>query len=206
MEKYKIIILGPPNTGKSTLLQQINNTYKNNDIYFPTVGVDLSVKTIFHKGKPIKLQFWDTAGQERFDSIVSLYYKKAEMVFIVIDISDTNKLKVPIDAWIDRVYKLSGDIPIILIGNKIDKVYSLEYDQVKKANIDVNQYDKITKYFEISAHNQSDVDGIIKFIIDNEIIPNLETKINTKNNENISLDPKPSEKKKSFFKYFCYWF
>ena len=78
MDRYKIIILGPANSGKTTILNQIKGDYNQiPDLYIPTIGVDLGCKSINIKDKEVKIQFWDTAGQERFDSIVSLFYKKA---------------------------------------------------------------------------------------------------------------------------------
>ena len=202
MDRYKVIILGPANSGKSTILNQIKCSFNpENDIYFPTVGVDLGVKIINFKDKEIKIQFWDTAGQERFDSIINLYYKKADMAFIVFDISDTKNINFSIDSLIEKIDIQSGNIPIILIGNKIDKTIDDDGNTKSKFKIDVNEFDKITKYFEISAKNINDVDDMIDFIIKNEILPYLETKNNTINNSITNLSEE-NQRIKNIFKYF----
>ena len=153
MDRYKIIILGPANSGKTTILNQIKGDYNPMpDLYIPTLGVDLGCKSINIKNKEVKIQFWDTAGQERFDSIVSLFYKKANMAFIVFDISDIN-INFSIDSLIEKIYLQSGEIPIILIGNKTDKIGDYESKSISRYKIDIDEFDKITQYYEISALN-----------------------------------------------------
>ncbi len=57
--------------------------------FLPTIGVDFKIKNIESDGAVIKLQIWDTAGQERFRTITSSYYKGANGIILVYDI--TNK-------------------------------------------------------------------------------------------------------------------
>ena len=74
MDKYKIIIIGPANSGKSTILSQLKEGVIIENTYTPTIGVDYGTKIITVKGEPVKINIWDTAGQERFDSIVIIKY------------------------------------------------------------------------------------------------------------------------------------
>jgi small GTP-binding protein len=195
MDKYKIIIIGPANSGKSTILSQLKEGVIIENTYTPTIGVDYGTKIITVKGEPVKINIWDTAGQERFDSIVNIYYRKADMALIVVDLSDNNyKHSLSLDTFINKVSNVSGDIPIFLIGNKIDKVRNN-----KKLKIDINKYEKINKYFEISANDINDVNSMFDYILNNEILPTIETKINTENNKNIKLE----QKKYNFTNYFC---
>ena len=53
-----------------------------------SIGVDFKLKNIEVKGKKIKLQVWDTAGQERFRTITTSYYKGAQAIIVVFDITD----------------------------------------------------------------------------------------------------------------------
>ena len=203
MDRYKIIILGPANSGKTTILNQIKGEYNPlPDLYIPTLGVDLGCKSINIKDKEVKIQFWDTAGQERFDSIVNLFYKKANMAFIVFDISDIN-INFSIDSLLEKIYLYSGEIPIILIGNKIDKIEDCTNKSTSNLKIDVDDFDKITQYFEISALNSDDVNNMFDSILNNEIIRYIETENNTIYNQHQSILIEKSNRKKNIFRYCC---
>lgn len=53
-----------------------------------SIGVDFKLKSIQLDNKNIKLQIWDTAGQERFRTITTSYYKGAQAIMIVYDVTD----------------------------------------------------------------------------------------------------------------------
>ena len=50
-------------------------------------GVDFQVKTMSVKGNSVAIQLWDTAGQERFRSITRHYFRKADAVIVVYDVT-----------------------------------------------------------------------------------------------------------------------
>ena len=60
-ELYKIIIVGDPYCGKTSLLLRTTMSMKN-EVYETTVGVDCKSRTFNVKNKHVKLQIWDTAG------------------------------------------------------------------------------------------------------------------------------------------------
>ena len=54
----------------------------------PTIGVDFKIKYMeTTDGKRVKVQLWDTAGQERFRTITTHYYRGANGVMVVFDLS-----------------------------------------------------------------------------------------------------------------------
>jgi GTPase SAR1 family protein len=52
------------------------------------VGIDFAVKNLSIENKTIKLQVFDTAGQERFKSIITSYFRNADGILLVYDITD----------------------------------------------------------------------------------------------------------------------
>ena len=73
-------------------------------------------------GSIINCQILDTAGQERFNSLSLSYYKKADVVLLVYDITDKftfDKIK---NFYVEKIKdNCKKDIPILLLGNKTDK-------------------------------------------------------------------------------------
>jgi len=68
----------------------------------------------------IKLQIWDTAGQERYRTITNAYYKGADGIIIVFDITQRESF-LSIDSWLEEVRKNVGDDVLIMIfANKSD--------------------------------------------------------------------------------------
>lgn len=63
---------------------------------------------------------WDTAGQEKFKTITAAYYKGAQGIILVFDLTDKKSLD-DIKNWISETEKYSnGESVKILVGNKSD--------------------------------------------------------------------------------------
>ena len=116
---FKLILLGDSGVGKTSLLLRFaDDTF--NDTFLPTIGIDFKIKTLNLDGKIIKLQIWDTAGQLRYRFITSAYYRGAEGIIIVYDVTDQTSFD-NVEMWlvaIDRHER--NDVPKLLIGSKAD--------------------------------------------------------------------------------------
>ncbi|XP_070596076.1 ras-related protein Rab-37 isoform X2 [Erythrolamprus reginae] len=68
----------------------------------------------------VKLQIWDTAGQERFRSVTHAYYRDAQALLLLYDI--TSKVSFDsIRAWLTEIHEYAHkDVVIMLLGNKAD--------------------------------------------------------------------------------------
>lgn len=128
---FKILIIGESGTGKSSImLRYTDGTYS--DSYISTIGVDFKIRTIkLPNSKIVKLQIWDTAGQERFRTITTSYYRGAQAIMIVFDITCLESLT-NLGKYVEDVIKYSDKKPIIqLLGNKMD----LEHDNNNKRRL-----------------------------------------------------------------------
>jgi Ras-related protein Rab-8A len=123
--RYKIIVLGESNVGKTCLLHRYKEDVFKQSM-MSTVGIDTVSKRIVLDGKNILLSIWDTAGQERFQSITKSYYRNADGILLVFDLSDENTFAL-VDRWVSRISEETEDIPLFLVGNKRDKVDDSEY-------------------------------------------------------------------------------
>ena len=135
---YKFILLGNPGVGKSSIFRYLSSgCFKADTI--STIGVDK--KTLYYsyeieelqKKKKIKrvkndftISLFDTSGQERYRAITRNYYKSAEGILLLYDITNRNSFE-SVESWIEQIKssisgKLQSDYLIILIGNKLDLV------------------------------------------------------------------------------------
>ena len=119
-ERINIMTLGNTEVGKTSYITRYTeNNFQ--EIYLATIGVDFKVKNITIKEKVYKLFFYDTTGQEKYKSISFNIIKNAQGIIIMYDITNKNSFD-SVTQWITSVQELKGKkIPMILIGNKIDK-------------------------------------------------------------------------------------
>jgi len=118
---FKIVMIGDSGVGKSCILLRFADD-KFNENFYATIGVDFRFKNVMVDDKSVQLQIWDTAGQERFKTITSAYYRGADGIIIVYDITDRNSFA-HIKDWLDDVNKYTDDNPLkIIVGNKIDLI------------------------------------------------------------------------------------
>ena len=116
--KLKFLFLGDSDVGKTSLL------LKYIDNYFPeshlaTIGVEFKTKDVECNGYKIHLQLWDTAGQERFRSITKSYFRNANGVIFVYDITDKKTFK-SVKDWVRDSEANDTGFKRILLGNKFD--------------------------------------------------------------------------------------
>ena len=100
---FKVLLVGNSVVGKSSLiLRYVDQIW--NDVFVPTIGVDFKLKSLEIKNKSIKLQIWDTAVQERFRNVISSYFKGANGILLIFDITSRDSFKV-LENWLAEVEK-----------------------------------------------------------------------------------------------------
>jgi small GTP-binding protein len=85
-----------------------------------TIGIEYMNKTIEVHGKKVQLEIWDTAGQERFHSIAPIYYRKANAVLLVYDITSKSTFD-RAKLWLQELESNGNPNALtVLLGNKTD--------------------------------------------------------------------------------------
>ena len=112
------MILGETSVGKTNLLLRYTNDEFTS--HTPTIGLDFSSKAVYVDGKSVKIQFWDTAGQEKYRAMAKNYYKMANGVILVYDITRAETFK-KLDTWVNEIRThANSKTKIMLISNKND--------------------------------------------------------------------------------------
>jgi len=119
-QSYSIMLLGDSSTGKTCLLIRFkDNTFLNNN-FISTVGIDYRNKTVTVDGVNVKLQIWDTAGQERFRSVTHAYYRDADALMLVFDVTNRRSYE-NVRSWLCEVREYANaNVSVLLVGNKCD--------------------------------------------------------------------------------------
>ncbi len=171
MLKYKVVLAGAKNVGKSSLIARYcDNVFDENmmatiGVAFKSKKIELSDKLVLH------LNIWDFAGEKKFRTLFPPYVKGASAALILYDTTRKNTLN-DADNWIKLVDKNSAvdGIVKILIGTKIDLK-----DQCEITKNDAEKFSKDynwgpTEIIETSAKTGENVEqafiDVAKAIVD----------------------------------------
>lgn len=124
---FKLVLLGDGRVGKtSVVLRYVNNVFSEKQE--TTVQASYLTKRLVIGGVPITLSIWDTAGQERFHALGPIYYRDADAVLLVYDITDTDTF-LRVRKWVTELQQMaSKDIVMVIAANKSDLIRSKKYD------------------------------------------------------------------------------
>ncbi|XP_008570239.1 PREDICTED: EF-hand calcium-binding domain-containing protein 4B [Galeopterus variegatus] len=116
---FKIVFVGNSAVGKTSFLRRFCE-----DRFSPgpaaTVGIDYRVKTVNVDDCRVALQLWDTAGQERYRCITRQFFRKADGVVVMYDLTARQSF-LSVRQWLSSVENAVGDqVPVLLLGNKLD--------------------------------------------------------------------------------------
>ncbi|XP_045104970.1 uncharacterized protein LOC123500331 [Portunus trituberculatus] len=154
---FKVVFIGDSGVGKTTFIHRASTGEYRRD-FGSTLGVDYRTVEVKVHGVMAVLQLWDTAGQERFRSITRQYYRNADCVVVMYDLTSEHTFLNVID-WISSVREAESDgVMVAVMGNKED----LE-DQRR---VDLNEANRMAKRHncyvcECSAARGSSVEEVL---------------------------------------------
>lgn len=122
--QFKIIIVGDPNVGKTSLiLRYTNNAFRRS--YVPTLGVMVSDKVFKIDESLVQLTLWDIGGQQKFQTMRQQFYRGSDAVFLVFDLTRPESFNNLAKWYTDVTEQLkdrSEDLIGFIIGNKKDLI------------------------------------------------------------------------------------
>lgn len=129
----KVILIGDSKVGKTNILNRlVNNEF--NAKHIPSLSLEYYNHSIKINNYIIRMQIWDTAGQEKTNSLISNYYRSAEVAIFVYSINDIKSYN-SIQEWykelINEGNEENSNVKKVLLGNKLD----LENDRQVDKNI-----------------------------------------------------------------------
>ena len=156
---FHITILGKGVVGKTSLINRFLNIEipKNHD---PTIEEKFKITKIINYEK-LNLEILDTAGEKNYQNMFNSWVNKGDGFILVFAINDKESFDY-LKNIKNKINEIKGEnIPIILIGNKIDLKDEREIDEkdikelIKKWNVE---------FIECSAKENINCDVILNLI------------------------------------------
>lgn len=157
---YKSVFVGDAGCGKSSIIHKFHyNEFSS--LRHSTIGGEFKSLEMQIDGKKLNLQTWDTAGQERYKSLVKLYFRGADAIVFVFDLSNETTL-INIESWINEyiLHSPSADddkVPLYLVGNKKD-LGNIDTRQNQFIDALIKKYN--LTWFETSAKTGTNVNEL----------------------------------------------
>jgi Ras-related protein Rab-8A len=157
-----LIMLGDSTVGKTTLLHRYNSPGDDfNPHFISTIGIDFRVTQVNVDGCSMRLRIWDTAGQERFRSITLSYFRGAEGILLVYDVTKRSTFD-NIRTWMEQIeYNAGPNVATVLIGNKSDMEECRQVTQAEGQALAGGLQQLLGRpvlFFETSAKHRTNVD------------------------------------------------
>jgi small GTP-binding protein len=164
-KKYviKVLVAGAGGVGKTTLLHKVTTGEFLTHTQI-TIGVQFHLLNVEYGDSLFVLQLWDFGGQERFRFMLDAYVAGAKGAMLLYD---TTRIKTREEKdtaeWISIIRKQDPNLPVLLIGTKIDK----ESDFVANEE-EINHLMTVFKFFDhtkISSLSDEGITGAFKLMV-----------------------------------------
>ncbi len=167
--RIKVIIIGEAGVGKTSLVKKFVSGRFTSD-YRVSIGANLFVKDlILNSDINVTIQIWDIAGQEKWVKMRHLYYRGAHGALIVGDLTRGNTFEQLKEFWNPDLKKFCGDIPKILVVNKVDLEPIVSNSDIEKLAQDIN----VKATIITSAKNGQNVEEAFHQIAETIITSNI---------------------------------
>lgn len=119
--KIKVVVIGDGAVGKTSIVRRFVEG-KFDDDYIATIGVNVRDKRAWG----LDLSLWDIYGQKSISpGKQSSHYIGAVAALVVFDMTRSKTFE-HLDQWIEELYEVTGKIPVVVAGNKIDIIRDFE--------------------------------------------------------------------------------
>jgi small GTP-binding protein len=143
--------------GKTAIITRYIEIKFNKEDY-PTIGADCYIKQV---KEDFKIYIWEIAGAK--DRLFASEYLFIQSVgaMVVFDIANQESFT-SVDFWIKKIKEFCGDIPLVIIGNGLDKSDERRV-KFEEANEKAKKYN--VRYIETSAKTGNNIDKAFDYLV-----------------------------------------
>ena len=124
----KVVVAGDGRVGKTSLIRR-HSAGMFQESRVMTIGVDFQRAVVKLDDRAVKLSIWDIAGQDRFGSFRDSFYRGAQAVALVYDVTDLISMN-NVPRWQAEIQRIVPKARFMLVGNKIDLHRVVPHEQV----------------------------------------------------------------------------
>src|SRR3989304_5804177 len=114
----KVVVAGDGRVGKTSLIRR-HSAGMFQESRVMTIGVDFQTAVVKLDDRSVKLSIWDIAGQDRFGSFRDSFYRGAQAVALVYDVTDLISMN-NVPRWQAEIQRVAPKARFMVLGNKID--------------------------------------------------------------------------------------
>ncbi|MBK8808461.1 MAG: leucine-rich repeat domain-containing protein [Bacteroidales bacterium] len=176
LNEIKIILIGEPKAGKTSLLKRLKyDTFNKDEVQ--TDGVNIE-DIEFGKCETFKEQpslqsitghFWDFGGQEIMNATHQFFLTKRSVYVLVLHSRNDAKNSSQVREWVKRVRATGGDSPIIVLANQIDVNPGFGFENERELQ---DEFPQIKCFIKASCSTNENIDLFKEKLA--ELIPTAE--------------------------------
>ena len=176
-ETKKVVLIGDSGVGKTSIISRFA-THKFDPCCQMSLNSQFTQKTMEFPeyNKSLKFDIWDTVGQEKYRSLTKIFYRSADVIIFVYDITSENSFNSIKNYWYTETKNNTDKNPILVLAANKNDLYK---DEKISNNEGKNYANEIKAIFgKISALSNSGInrlfENIGKTIIDPDYINNYQ--------------------------------
>lgn len=150
---FKIVLFGEKGVGRKTLLKSFSKF--QDEHYIDTIGAEFSWKMLTLEGYDVRLFIWNVNYEEEFRINLPSFIRSSHAALLMFDIT-----RLPSFNYLSElpqvIRKNAGDIPILIVGNRLDLEQSREVSERQVENF--KEAYNISSSMEISAKTGENVE------------------------------------------------
>ena len=164
LNEIKIILIGEPEAGKTSLLRRLKYNEFDKDEQqtdgINIVEIDFADSKYFRRQKKlhgIKGRFWDFGGQEIMSATHRLFLTNRSIYILLLEARNDKDIEKQVRDWAHDIIAKGGDSPILVVANKIDINPSFDFANTFGLQ---REFPQIKEFIKISCLEPSNLNQI----------------------------------------------